>query len=164
MTDSPHPAALPFTPVPGRARHDGWTPARQRAFIEVLAATGTVTAAARAVGMSAKSAYRLRARAGDDSGFARAWNAALERSYQDALTVALDRGIEGVKVPVFYGGRQIGEYRRYDDRLTLAALRVAAARKLRPEAADEAEDTAADLHRALEELASSTFAPNPREL
>ena len=32
----------PFTPVPVRARHDGWTVAKQYAFIEALADTGIV--------------------------------------------------------------------------------------------------------------------------
>jgi hypothetical protein len=32
----------PFTPVAVRARHDGWTVAKQYAFIEALADTGIV--------------------------------------------------------------------------------------------------------------------------
>ena len=59
----------PFDPpetcamTPLRCRGDGWTAARQRAFLEVLAACGSVTAAARSVGMSRESAYALRRRA-----------------------------------------------------------------------------------------------------
>ena len=52
---------LPFNPIPLRERHDGWTADRQIAFIDALAATGCVTDAARTVGMSVRSAYRLRA-------------------------------------------------------------------------------------------------------
>ena len=37
-----------FAPVPVRQRDDGWTAERQRAFLECLAATGSVTVAARA--------------------------------------------------------------------------------------------------------------------
>jgi len=33
---------VPFTPVPVRARHDGWTVEKQYAFIEALAETGIV--------------------------------------------------------------------------------------------------------------------------
>ena len=40
------PPLPPFTPVPRKPRHDGWTPERQRAFIEALADTGSVTRAA----------------------------------------------------------------------------------------------------------------------
>jgi hypothetical protein len=49
----------PFTPVPRQcARHDGWTPQRQRAFIEALADTGSVAAACKAVSMSTNGAYQ----------------------------------------------------------------------------------------------------------
>ena len=56
-------APLPaFAPVPRKcARHDGWTPARQRAFIEALADTGSVSRAAAQVNMSTEGAYYLRA-------------------------------------------------------------------------------------------------------
>jgi hypothetical protein len=44
---SERPALPDFAPVPRQGnRHDGWTPARQRAFIEALADTGCVTRAA----------------------------------------------------------------------------------------------------------------------
>lgn len=42
---------LAFTPVPlARSRHDGWTPRRQRLFIDRLALIGLVSAAAKSVG------------------------------------------------------------------------------------------------------------------
>jgi hypothetical protein len=41
---------LPFTPVPVRARHDGWTPERPRHFIAALADTRCIAAAAAAAG------------------------------------------------------------------------------------------------------------------
>lgn len=121
MADSP----LPFTPVPtARVRHDGWTTARQRDFIANLARIGVVTAAARAVGMSPKSAYALRKRAGEESEFAAAWDAALDEGRRRALDTAISRALHGERVPVFYGGRQIGEYVRYNDSLVIAALRA----------------------------------------
>jgi hypothetical protein len=67
----------PFLPVPVRARADGWTEDRQARFIGLLAETGSVAAAARAVGLSETSAYRLRKRAGAGS-FAHAWDAVVE--------------------------------------------------------------------------------------
>jgi molybdenum-dependent DNA-binding transcriptional regulator ModE len=51
-----------FTPVPVRPRDDGWTAERRIAFIEKLADCGSVTAAARHVGMRRESARRLRRR------------------------------------------------------------------------------------------------------
>jgi hypothetical protein len=67
---------IPFTPVSTKARHDGWTPARQRHFIEQLAATKSVTRASKAVGMSSVTAYALRKKAGAES-FAAAWDSAV---------------------------------------------------------------------------------------
>jgi hypothetical protein len=50
-----------FLPVPRRhQRHDGWTPDRQRAFIEALADTGSVSRAAAMVNMASVGAYQLR--------------------------------------------------------------------------------------------------------
>jgi hypothetical protein len=65
-----------FYPVPTRTRRDGWTVERQADFLGLLAETGSVIGACEAVGISRKSAYRLRARPGAES-FAAAWDAAL---------------------------------------------------------------------------------------
>ena len=65
-----------FVPVPLRARRDGWTVARQGRFIGYLAETGSVAEAARRVGCSRETAYRLRRREGAGS-FAAAWDAVL---------------------------------------------------------------------------------------
>ncbi len=52
---------IEFAPVPQlRRRRVGWDEARQRAFIALLARTPSVGHAARAVGLSARSAYRRR--------------------------------------------------------------------------------------------------------
>src|SRR5690606_29279423 len=66
--------AIPFTPVPRqRQRRSGWTDQRQRAFISALAKCGSVSAAAKSIGMTARSAYRLLDADGADE-FARAWD------------------------------------------------------------------------------------------
>ena len=55
LEDLPDPLA--FTPVPLlRTRRNGWTPQRQRDFIRALEATGNVSRAARAVGVTKQSA------------------------------------------------------------------------------------------------------------
>jgi hypothetical protein len=64
------------TRQPRSARRDGWTPARQLHFLDVLALTRSVTRAAAAAGMSRESAYRLRKRH-PESLFASAWDRAL---------------------------------------------------------------------------------------
>lgn len=60
---------------PRRPRRTGeWTDAKAVTFIVTLAATRSVTLAARRSGMSRKAAYALKSR---DPAFASAWNAAL---------------------------------------------------------------------------------------
>lgn len=116
-----------FTPVPVRARHDGWTPPRQRKFIEVLTETGCVDHAAKAVGMAKRTAYRLRERQGAES-FCAAWDQALAIGQEIVAHSAYERAISGTAVPGFYQGRQIGERRRYNERLMFEALRAQARR------------------------------------
>jgi hypothetical protein len=114
--------ALAFTPVPVRARHDGWTAPRQRGFIRRLALCGSVSAAAKAVGMTRNAAYALRNKAGADS-FARAWDAALAMGASQGCDRALERALLGETRPVFYRGRKVGEHVRYNESLTIAVLR-----------------------------------------
>ncbi|PAX06646.1 hypothetical protein [Sphingomonas lenta] len=118
-------SATPFTPVTLRPRHDGWTPARQEAFIRTLAECANVEEAGAAVGMSPRSAYTLRARA-DAGSFRQAWDAALDYGVGRLEDAMLGRALHGVAVPVFYQGEQIGERRRYDEQLAMFILRARA--------------------------------------
>lgn len=117
------PAQEPFAPVPVSPRADGWTRDKQVAFIEALGATGCVATAARSVGMCRESAYRLRARP-DAAGFRAAWEAALGFGVVRLGDAALDRALNGVPVPIFYKGEQVGERRHFDERLTMFLLRT----------------------------------------
>jgi hypothetical protein len=65
-----------FTPVPLRARCDGWSPALQLRFVRLLAEGMKPGAAAEAVGKNRQNAYALRKRPGAES-FAAAWDAAI---------------------------------------------------------------------------------------
>ena len=121
----PHTAPLGFEPVPSRTnRRDGWTPERQRIFIAMLRRIGVVSYAAEAAGMSRKSAYALLERAGPDSGFARAWEQAMAAGESAVLFAMVERALVGVEQPYFYGGRQRGTRRVYNDRLLVAAFRT----------------------------------------
>lgn len=125
MTDAApdHKDPLAFTPVPlARARHDGWTTGRQQLFIERLAQIGLVSAAAKSVGMSTRSAYALRKRPGAES-FVEAWDTAVGMGLRMAHSIAIDRAIHGVRKPIYYQGRQVGERTVYNDRLLITALR-----------------------------------------
>lgn len=123
---------LLFTPVDLTLRRvDGWTPTAQRTFIDALSRMGVVAAAARSVGMSTTSAYNLRKRAGPDSSFARAWDAAQDQAARMAIDRAREIGQERVSEPVFQRGRQIGIRHRWDNRLLLAALNALDRREAR---------------------------------
>ena len=112
-----------FAPVPRKCRrHDGWTPERQRGFIEALADCGSVKSAARAVGMTPESAYYLRRQDGARP-FRKAWEAALDLGIERIEDVAMDRALNGVEVPVYAYGKIIGTRRVYNDRLLMFMLR-----------------------------------------
>jgi hypothetical protein len=98
-----------FAPVPLRFRKDGWTPGRQADFLGSLAETLNVAAAARHVGMTRESAYRLREKDGAAS-FAAAWDAILiHRRGPRKSTASLDyhRTFYGTLKPVMRGGRHV---------------------------------------------------------
>jgi hypothetical protein len=112
-----------FDPVPVRPRADGWTSDRQAGFLAALSRTANVEAACRAVGMGTSSAYELRARV-DAAAFRHAWKVALDYAVHRLAEAALDRAINGTANPVFYKGEQVGEHRRYDEKLTMFILRM----------------------------------------
>lgn len=100
---------------------DRWTPAKQAEFLRRLGATHSVSAAAKGVGMSRQSAYRLRSRLKDEA-FDLAWDVAFQHSYDNLAHAALERALNGVETPVFFAGEQVGSYRKFDERLTVALL------------------------------------------
>lgn len=111
-----------FDSVPVKYRHDGWTPARQKAFIGALADTGSVAAACRAVNRSTHGAYHLRRQPGAEE-FAAAWEAALDFGIKRVEDVAMDRTLNGVEVPVYSYGQLVGTRISYNDRLLMFMLR-----------------------------------------
>jgi hypothetical protein len=151
---------IPFDPVPVRARHDGWTVRKQIAFIEALAETGIVEEACRRVGMSRTAADNLRRRPSARH-FRRAWDTAIDYSLYRIEEDAFTRTRRGVPRPIFYKGEQVGEWRHFDERLTMFLLRTRRPqhygkwidRMLGPEQGMEApEDRGVTLEAGLEEL------------
>jgi len=124
---------ITFEPVPVRPRHDGWTVERQFAFVEKLADCGSITAACKHVGMSRESVRRLR-RHPYGRAFRDACDAALDCGYADVEEAAVERSKNGVARPVFYKGEQVGEWRHYDERLTMFLLRFRRRHRFGPEA------------------------------
>jgi len=112
---------LDFDPVSLRPRVDGWTPERQREYVEALADSGVARYAAARVGMSEQGVNRLRRRA-DARSFDRACDAALRLGGRQLVSVGFERAIEGTIKRHYYRGEVVGEERVYDNRLLLALI------------------------------------------
>jgi hypothetical protein len=104
-----------FAPVKLRGRRDGWTARRQRFFILGLARGFPVGKAAAILGMTRKTAYELRARAGAE-GFAEAWRAALEWARERRRAAGgpslAERALHGEWHPQLRDRRLVGWVRR----------------------------------------------------
>jgi hypothetical protein len=112
-----------WVPVRRKPRLDGWTEEKQRRFIEVLADTGLVGHAAKAVGMTREGAYKLR-RSAHGAAFARAWDAARHHAGAFLEDVAFERTLEGIEHNVFNEcGDVVCTRRAYNDRLLMFLLR-----------------------------------------
>jgi hypothetical protein len=116
-----HHAPIPTDAAGRTLRHDGWTPDRQRAFLEAIAAGETVERACRLVQMSVASAYALKQRASGQS-FALGWRAAnllgREAIADRMLTRAIDGQVETVTRP---DGTTYSRH-KYDNRTAMALL------------------------------------------
>lgn len=121
-----------FLPVSPRSRHDGWTVARQCAFLAQLYLTGSATAAAAHVNMTRMSAYRLRKRP-DAISFAAAWDRILlppgtprpKVTKRDPRKVTnqelMQRAHAGLVQPVIHGGT-MRAIRKKQDNSALVSL------------------------------------------
>ena len=104
-------------PTPARTvRHNEWTRARMAGFLRELAASQSVSQAAKSVGMGRQSAYRLRNKLAGTP-FALAWEVALEAGLQQLAHAVLDRAVNGEEVPHYYHGELVATHRKYDNRL-----------------------------------------------
>lgn len=118
---SPPPAG--GAPSPSQAHEPRWTTRKIIEFLRALAATHSVKDAARSVGMSRQSAYKLRSRL-KGLAFDAAWDEVFKHSYENLPYAALERALNGIEVPHYYKGELIGTSRRYDERLTVALLKM----------------------------------------
>jgi len=114
-----------FSPVPLRARADGWTPLRQAAFLAELALTGSVCEAARRVGIARETASRLRARPGAES-FAAAWDAVLGKAdmgpRKGTTGELAQRALGGLLKPLIYRGKHVLTIENAGDSATLRLI------------------------------------------
>lgn len=124
MSKQAPPAAIALVPapaLPAPAKEPRWTRARMADFLAELATSHSVAAAARAVGLSRQSAYRLRARLRGEA-FDAAWEAAVQQGYDALHEAALERALHGVEMPVYHRGALVGARRQFDERLTMFLL------------------------------------------
>lgn len=123
--EAPDTAAVPATPFDGipledsRKRLAGWSAERQRLFLSNLAETGSVHLASAAARLSARSAYRLRARS---PAFAAAWDTADQLAVGRLSALAFDRAIHGRTEQVWHEGVLVAEKRVPSDRLLMWLL------------------------------------------
>jgi hypothetical protein len=96
-----------------------WSEEREAIFLETLGQTCSVTNAVKASGLSSAAIYRRR-NASDT--FRAAWAQALREAYTRLETELLGRALNGVRKPVWHGGRRVGSVVEYSDRLALAML------------------------------------------
>jgi len=118
----PPPPASPDSGPP-QATEPRWTTRKMTEFLRALAAMHSVKDAAKAVGMSRQSAYKLRSRL-KGLAFDAAWDEVFKHSYENLPYAALERALNGIEVPHYYKGELIGTSRRYDERLTVALLKM----------------------------------------
>jgi len=115
-------AAMPFDGVElpdSRKRLAGWSAERQRVFLTNLAETGSVHLASAAARITARSAYRLRARS---PAFAAAWDTADQLAVGRLSAIAFDRAINGRTEQVWQEGELVAEKRLPSDRLLMWLL------------------------------------------
>jgi hypothetical protein len=104
-----------------RERHDGWTPAKQRQFLQMLAEGHTITNTCAALGMSTSSAYALR-RSAAGAAFALGWQAALLLAREHLADRLLERAMHGSVDTITRPDGSTVTRQRHDNRLAMHML------------------------------------------
>jgi hypothetical protein len=96
------------------------TKAREKRFLAALGRGVSVAGAAAEAGFCRAFAYRWRYA---DPDFAARWDAAYEEGTDALEDAARRRAMQGVDTPVYYGGKKVGDIRKYSDALLMFLLR-----------------------------------------
>lgn len=91
-------------------------------FLGVLAESGNVSEACRAVEIARSTAYEARERHAE---FAAAWDDALQVAADLLIAEARRRAAKGVEEPVYYQGVRVGFTTRYSDQLLMFLIKQA---------------------------------------
>jgi hypothetical protein len=113
-------SANPLALTPSR-QGNGWSVARQRAFLEMLAQCGLVERAAGLVGMTRQSAYAFRQTAAGRA-FDLAWDAALLLARQRLIDESFELAFEGSVERIYRDGKLVQEKRKRDPKMLLATI------------------------------------------
>lgn len=104
----------------GRLRTPNWR-GKQAAFLTALAEGLTISGAAKQAGIPRGTVYHWR---DADPDFAHAWNEAEDAGADLLEDEALRRAVLGLVEPVYYGGKEVGEVRKYSDTLLVFLLKA----------------------------------------
>lgn len=127
-----------------------WTKEKEREFLALLADTCNVTRSAEAVGMSARGAYKRRAR---NAGFYAAWLEAIAIAYQRLELVLLDRSFNGTEKVIRRSDGSVDRMHEYPNQLGLSLLKMHRAAAAPVTAETPAEDLDEMRDRVLKKLA-----------
>ncbi len=111
-----------YAPVVLAPRRNGWTADRQRRFLATLAETGRVALACAEVGLTARSAYRLRHHP-QGKAFAQAWDTAVLCGTNRLLAIAIERATVGGVREVWRDDKLVSQTRAPSDSLLMFLLR-----------------------------------------
>lgn len=103
------------------------TPKKEK-FIEALRNTGNISKAAKLTKVDRKTVYNWKE---SDAEFAKKWEVALNEASDLLEDEAKRRAYEGVKKPVYQGGKRVGYVQEYSDTLLIFLLKGAKPEKYR---------------------------------
>ena len=104
-----------------RPSHRNWTKAKERKFLEGLAACCNVKLAAKLAKVGTSAAYVRRQK---NAAFRAAWETALATGYAQLELMMLERALHGVEKVVIARDGTKTVMREYSDRVALALLRM----------------------------------------
>jgi hypothetical protein len=110
------------TTAPARGRPRALIAPRQAAdFFRILAASGSVSLAAKRTGLNRSTLYLHRAAS---PAFARRWAEAFGLGREKVRDEVFRRAVVGIKKPVFHAGQMVGKVKHYDNRLLWLLLKA----------------------------------------
>ena len=98
---------------------------KKKAFLAAFAEVGTITKAAEMAGINRRSHTNWLNNPKDGPAYAEAFEAAGQQACDRLEQEARRRAIEGVKKPVFQGGKKVGVVQEYSDTLLIFLMKGA---------------------------------------